>query len=372
MAANAQSDAGVYAAKPVYSEVMEDWGPIADSLKLVHMDTVVSIASAGDNVFHAALEGARCVHGVDIEPIQVDLCQLKSTICGTLPWSATLSLFDTSGTSPDEVASHLRTLEATGRLGGPQLALASQAAKAGGILNHSHLSDFLATFRAGLFCHVPKEAIEALLAESEQETRSASWAQLFERPTVLQYLETALDEESLSSAFIPRSAYSTMPLRPFARFLQSALRHELVDLDPRANYHIARLLLGRYRSADYMPPYLMRDNHSSLQHALRSISWHVADIRDFLADCAAGSINAFNLSNVLDWSNDEHHEAVWRHVHRTAAPGARLFLRSFFQQRPVPPYIVDCWVLDTEHTASALEHDRVGYFVRYEVWKRKV
>ena len=148
------------------------------------------------------------------------------------------------------------------------------------------------------------------------------------------------------------------------------LRRLTLEQDPAVNFYLHRLWLGRYASPEIVPPYLSRSAHERLRAALPSISWHTADALELLTAEPPASIDLVNLSNVLDWSDDAHHDALWTAIDRASSSTARVFLRSFLADRPPPPAIARRWTRDAARSSAAAASDRVGYFSRYELWRR--
>lgn len=354
---------------PAYSEVMEDYAVFGPALAAGGGRAVV-ISSAGDNVFHAALDGARHVFGVDVSPAQTDLCRLKEAAVQRLEWPELLELLGVVPASPErrvELLARLADCPGAGRFAEPGT---REVVLAHGLAACGKLAAFVAPLREGLTELVGAEALEQILDEGDRGAREALWDDRFERPEVIGFLAAALNRETISDSFIPAAAFDRMAEPEFHRFYHGVLRHRLVELDPRANFFLHRLWLGRFPSLDALPPYLLQENHRRLRERLGVISWHTCDAGELLATLPEASVDSVNLSNVLDWCDDDHHDALWSELDRVAAPGARLFLRSFLADRPPPAAVRGRWSTDPEESARMAAADRVGYYSRYELWVR--
>jgi S-adenosylmethionine:diacylglycerol 3-amino-3-carboxypropyl transferase len=188
---------------------------------------------------------------------------------------------------------------------------------------------------------------------------------------VLDFLGAALNQTTISNAFVPAAAWPSMAEPRFHLHYHRVLRRLTLEQDPSGNFYLHRLWLGRFASPDVLPPYLSRSAHEHLRSALPSISWHTADALELLSAEPPASIDLINLSNVLDWSDDSHHDALWSAIDRAATPTARLFLRSFLADRLPPAAVARRWTRDVARSETAATSDRVGYFSRYELWRRR-
>ena len=60
-----------------YSQSWEDPQPLTDALNINPADHVLSIASAGDNTFALLLKNPVSITAIDVNPVQIDLMELK-------------------------------------------------------------------------------------------------------------------------------------------------------------------------------------------------------------------------------------------------------------------------------------------------------
>ncbi|MCE9595519.1 MAG: BtaA family protein [Planctomycetes bacterium] len=355
----------------VYSEVMEDGDVVAEALATRPGDTVVVVASAGDNVFRAALEPCAQVHGVDLNPTQVDLCRLKAAAIRELEWAEFAALVGSIETKRDTRASMLKRLPSEL----VERALPDQAARdaalEGGFATAGRLAAFVAPLRAALTSIVGAETLERIVRTTELAERRRIWTTRFDTPALDDLLATALNEDTISDAFIPAWAFGRMAEPRFDRHYKRVLEHLFVELEPATNPYLQRLWLGRVLAPDVAQRYLKRESYKPLRDALPRIEWHAADLLSFLAELPPRSVEALNLSNILDWSDDAHHERLWAETERVAAGRGRVFLRSFLAQRDPPAEVRAGWTCDARRSERMRAADRVGYFSRYELWSRR-
>ncbi|MCQ4138072.1 BtaA family protein [Rhodococcus rhodochrous] len=348
--------------KPNYSEVMEDFWVIDRSLRIRPGDTVATVASAGDNAFNSVVAGAGRVIAVDNSAPQITVSRVKHQILTELPHETAEMALGFVASTPDADATIRKLIAGTGLDYDIDAALA-----AGGVNVFSHLEDFLDVLRTELGA-MAGDALAALVSAADPDVRLQLWDEQIAGSGVAQVLSEVLHENKISGAFIPPDAFPRMAHIPFSDFFLRLMFRQLVVRDPRENYYFPRLITGRHATNAPRPLYARPENSAVLAQRRDVIDWHVADFGSVVATETPGSVDAFNLSNILDWSDVDQYEFIWRAVDSAAAPGARLFLRSFLSDRPLPDAVVGRWRLDHATSADNALVDRIGYYSRYELW----
>ncbi|MCK6445123.1 MAG: BtaA family protein [Planctomycetes bacterium] len=354
----------------VYSEVMEDGDVVADALATRAEETVIVVASAGDNVFRAALEPCSRVLGIDINATQVEFCKLKHAAIRELDWPSFAALVGVVSATVTERRAWLDTFDR----GLVERALPDDAARSAalehGLTASGRLAFFVAPLREMLTKIVGADSLERIFVESERVARAALWRSRFDTPAVDDLLATALNEHTIGDAFIPAWAFGRMAEPRFDRHYKRVLEHLFVDLNPARNPHLQRLWLGRYLGPESAQTYLQAARFAPLRERSERIHWAVGDFATVLAGLASRSVHAFNLSNILDWSDDAHYTRLWSEIERVSARGARVFLRSFLAERALPAAVAARWRSDPGQSQRMRAADRVGYFSRWELWTR--
>jgi len=354
--------------KPVYSEVMEDYLTIAKALRIQKDEGYITVASGGDNAFNAVLEPVKNVYAVDINPAQIAYCRLKEAAIQHLEWKDFAKLM---GLLESSSGTRMAILEDLIHRSKGILALSGEAKEyfsRKGLLRSSHLEEFVQMLREGLARIVGPDKIDSILSAEDAEERKRIWMSHFETPELGKFLSELLNEKTISGSFIPGWAFDRMAENPFSKFFHHVLKHQLVEGDPADNYHIHRMITGRFPSIEAVQPYLQEKNYPALKNGIGKVGWFTCDLTKFLETLPPGGIAAFNLSNILDWKKEGEYRALWAQIDRVSPSGARVFLRSFLAQREIPAELTGRWTMDGKLAKELRDMDRVGYYSRCEQW----
>lgn len=162
-------------------------------------------------------------------------------------------------------------------------------------------------------------------------------------------------------AFFPAAMFAHARDRSFGdHFLE---RFELaLGLHPLAmNYFLQQVLLGRYLGErdDAYPHYLTLDGYAAARRNIAKLHVVCSPLAAHLH--AARDIDAFALSNVLDWTAPAEHDAFVRTLASAAAPGARFVVRFMLADATVPAALAACSVPLCD-AASTAHDDRSGLY----------
>ncbi|MFF9471590.1 DUF3419 family protein [Streptomyces roseolus] len=361
--------ASITALPPVYSEVLEDEGPIRSWLRAGPGDTVLSIASGGDNVLNLALDGPAKVYGLDISPAQTAYCRAKSAALGGLPHDAAMRLLGVHDAPAEERA---RLLDEVLAAAGTTIEdpAARELALRQGLLQIGAFEQLVGVVRAEIHKAVPDRVLRSLMTERDHAERLRLWKREDIAAQLLPVFRLFFAEDSLKDVFTPASFHDIFDCSPFPEFLLSVIERRLVEDDPTGNYYMHRWCFGGYLPGGALPPYLRADRNDRLKEALPRVEWATGHLLEFLGGLADGEVRGYNLSNVLDWCENDYVEQTFDQLTRTAAPGARVFVRSFLKERPFTAHAAKLgWVRDPGAEAAAKDADRVGYYPHYQLWE---
>jgi S-adenosylmethionine-diacylglycerol 3-amino-3-carboxypropyl transferase len=151
---------------------------------------------------------------------------------------------------------------------------------------------------------------------------------------------------------------------PFGDHFARLAAHAIAELPAGSNYFLAQIFLGRYRDERQVPDYLRREHFETIRSRVDRISTVTADVVDALAAIPSGTVDAFALSNVFEYSPPDVFERAKRELRRAARPGARVSLRNLLAPRRLaadPAFAVDPVLSDRLRQA-----DRGFIYSRFE------
>jgi S-adenosylmethionine-diacylglycerol 3-amino-3-carboxypropyl transferase len=144
-------------------------------------------------------------------------------------------------------------------------------------------------------------------------------------------------------------------------------QHAITDLPVRDNYFLAQIFLGRYLSAEAVPPFLQAAAYERVRGRLDRLELVTGDLASALDSLPAGQVRAFYLSNICEWMPDEEVERLFESMTRAAAPGARATKRTLLADREVPARFRERWRQLEPLSTDLHFHDRSFLYSTYRV-----
>ncbi|AHG89352.1 Protein of unknown function DUF3419 [Gemmatirosa kalamazoonensis] len=303
-----------------YAQVWEDADILVEGLAVRPGDTVLSIASAGDNTLSLLAQRPARVVAVDLNPAQLAALELRVAAYRTLSHAELLELV---GSRPSVGRGTLYARCRAALSPDARRFWDSRAdAVARGIGAAGKFENYFRIFRERVLPLVHRRAtVEAALAPRDPAARRAfhddrwdtwRWRLLFR----MFFSETVLGRLGRDPSFFRYAERSP------AEHLRDRVRHALVDLDPSENPYVAWILTGEHRAA--LPHALRAEHFDAIRDHLDRLEWHCEPL-ETLAD--RGVIDGFdraNLSNIFEYVSVPNATALLERLCDAATPGARL------------------------------------------------
>jgi S-adenosylmethionine-diacylglycerol 3-amino-3-carboxypropyl transferase len=312
-----------------YAQCWEDADTLVQGLAVRPGDTVVSIASAGDNSLALLAESPARVLAVDLSAAQLAALALRIAAYRSLDHDALLELLGARPSSRRLVLyAQLRgALDESTRAWWD----AHVSDVAMGIGAAGRFERYFAIFRTWVLPLIHGRATRhALLQPREQAARATfhdtrwdtwRWRMLFRAffsewvlgrlgrdPAFFRYVEGAVGER-----------------------LRRRVRHALVDLDPASNPYLHWILTGTY--GEQLPRALRAEQVDRIRAGLDRISLHHAPLERVLQDQGLGRVHRFNLSNIFEYMSLDAHRTLMEACLAVAPPGARFAYWNLFVPR---------------------------------------
>jgi S-adenosylmethionine-diacylglycerol 3-amino-3-carboxypropyl transferase len=321
-----------------YAQVWEDADILVAALDVQPTDTVVSIASAGDNALALLGAGAARVVALDLNPAQLACLELRVAAYRELSHAELLALIGSRpGTAAQRAALYQRCR--------PRLAAATQSfwdahgeAIAGGIGGAGKFENYFRLFRSRVLPLVHRRAtVEALLrggAAAERERFYAErwdtwrWRLLF-KVFFSRWMMGRLGRDPAFFKYVEGSVADRILART---------RHALTALDPADNPYLRWILTGTHGAA--LPWALRAENFETIRARLDRLEWREDTLEGFLgreqAGGAAPPVVKFNLSDIFEYMSEENTAALLARCADASAPGGRLAYWNMLAPRRRP------------------------------------
>lgn len=310
------------------------------------------------------------MYGVDISPAQIAFCEIKSAALRSLTPS---DLADLMGTWPGSCPRRGQLLDDVLDLAHAEFPAgeARSAAVERGLLHIGKFDQLVGVVREQIHQAVGSDIVRRIITEPSRHARTALWEESNLTGTLSPIFDEFFHEDVLDDIFTPRQNHGLLECTPFSEHLMRVVRLLVLSGEPGQNYYLHRWALGGYLGQGPVPPYLDAVGLLVMRASLARIQWVAAGLLDFLHELPAGSARCFNLSNVLDWCDDDYAVETWQALTRASAGNARVFARSFLRCRPHHAAAAGLgWTRDPAAEHACLASERVGYYPVYELWSR--
>lgn len=317
-----------------YAQVWEDADVLLAALQVQPADTVVSIASAGDNALALLGAGAARVVALDLNPAQLACLALRVAAYRELGHTELLELIGSRPSARREALyRRCRPLLAPG----PRAFWdANGAAIAGGIGGAGKFEDYFRLFRTRVLPLVHgRGAVEALLRGGARGEREAFYARRWD----------TWRWRLLFRLFFSRFVMGRLGRDPaFFKYVEGSVadriltrtRHALTVLNPAENPYLYWILTGTHGAA--LPWALRAENFDRIRARLDRLEWHELTLEAFLEREGAGGvrIDKFNLSDIFEYMSAENTARLLERLADASRPGGRLAYWNMLAPRRRP------------------------------------
>ncbi len=347
-----------------YAQCWEDADILLPALEIEPGDTVVSIASAGDNTLALLAQGPRRVIALDLSPAQLACLALRVAAYRTLEHHELLELIGSRPSSRrGELYARLRpALEPSAR----SLWDASSRAIARGAGGAGKFERYFRVFRKRVMPTIhTRRQIERLLAGGgtpgsreafyREEWDTRRWRMMF-------------------GVFFSRTVMGRMGRDPsFFRYVEGSVADRILErshyavtvLDPAQNPYLQWILEGTHTTA--LPHALRLENFDAIRGNLDRLEWHRRSLEDFLDEEGPGAIDAYNLSDIFEYMSEENAEALMARCAEAGNSGARLAYWNMLAPRSRPESLAGVLLPREELAAELFARDKAFFYSAFRV-----
>ena len=368
---------GFSSKKIEYYSCWEDIQVIQNALKINSDDIILSITSAGCNIFNFLLYNPKKIISIDFNPYQNYLLELKIEAIKKLDYEEFLELLGISrSNNAVEIYQSIRPqLDDKTRLFWDSK---TNTIKKGliyvGEPDVKALGNFLRFLKG-------KEAIEGLFkckSIDEQadyfykfffgfpwkmSLKLAYSNNLFRLQLCLRMLNEFHYRKKRSSELLRYVQRVSYPKSSINKIESLLTRTPLID-----NYFASLILLNRYFNENFYPPYLKKESFPILKERINRIQIKTSSLQKTLKDLPNDSITKFNLSNIFDWFDEKDFKQILSEIERVGKNGSRLFYLATRNDRGIPESI-DGIQSEKELASQLIKKDRTTLYSNFQVGK---
>ena len=314
-----------------YAQVWEDADILVEAISPKPGDTVVSIASAGDNAFALLAEGCERVIAVDLNPTQLACVRLRVAMYRHLIHQEFLELI---GSRPSLRRGDLLTKAASHVSSEDQAFWANQKETVvrHGLGGAGKFERYFRIFRGYVlpFIHTD-ETIDALLRPNAPDGRQAFYDQrwnIWGWRWMLKgfFSRTVMGRLGRDPAFFDHVEGS--PAAQVARLTRKAL----VEQDPSANPYLHWILKGTH--GEVLPRALRADHYEAIRSRLDHLEVRLCTVETLAEEGVRA--DGFNLSDIFEYMSPEAHATAYGAILAAAKPGARIVYWNMMAPRRAP------------------------------------
>jgi S-adenosylmethionine-diacylglycerol 3-amino-3-carboxypropyl transferase len=162
------------------------------------------------------------------------------------------------------------------------------------------------------------------------------------------------------------------------RAMSDVLRQRVEKLAcsfPMRENYFARQAFGRgYCTSEggSLPPYLDSQHFEAIRARCNCVDVRHELMTQFLSRSPKQSVNAFVLLDAQDWMSVQQLTDLWREIHRSAAPGARVIFRTAADERllpgRIPKEILDAWTYHEAQSKALNARDRSSIYGGFHLY----
>jgi len=267
-----------------YAQVWEDADLLIEALNIQPTDTILSIASGGDNAFALLAQNPTKVYAIDLSDAQIALCERRKEMYRTLSWEE-----------------HIAVLQNE-------------------ILPQGKFERYFKMFRKKVLPLIhTRKRIDKLIAPKTAEERKEFYDKVWNNRRWILMFNLFFSRRVMGKHGRDKEFFNFVEGSVADRILSRA-KHALTNLDTSENPYLHYILYGEYKNVF---PYSMRpENYEKIRANLDKIEFRKQSIEDFVENYD-GIINAFNLSDIFEYMSQDGMDKLYDNMLSKSTIGTR-------------------------------------------------
>ncbi|XP_062500780.1 uncharacterized protein LOC134178016 [Corticium candelabrum] len=353
-----------------YSNVWEDHALLETALDVNADDDVLSVASAGDNIFNLLLMEPRSLTAIDMSRAQIAVLELKMAAIRHLPSHGDfLTILGLQG-KPEERVAVYNNLEPFLPLSCSNYFNYHPSVVVEGIVSSGLLEKLVAGYtRDVVSTAVSSSELDALFDEENVEEQARLFRSFPLDKMKQDFLEFFSYDRFVGSNRSEKELENVEDL-DFSENLWFRLIHVITTIPARKNFYLSWLLRGPDVAHHTVPPYLHEKNFNRLRSLLDRVTVVTDTLENHLKQSNdPSSYNKINLSDVFEYRSEEDCHALFHLVVARCRPGGRLVYWDLFTPHRAPETLLESQLLKPVPGMEDRLHkkDRMFFYISFHV-----
>jgi S-adenosylmethionine-diacylglycerol 3-amino-3-carboxypropyl transferase len=315
-----------------YSSCWEDAYLLADSLAIDENSDVVSIASAGDNSLYMLSKQPKSMTCIDMNPVQIYLCQLKEAAVKYLDFADFEALLgfvlcDTRIEIFNKLSPNLP--KACGAFFTENISLIKN-----GIIHQGKLEKYFQLFASKILPLIhSKEEVRKLFKPKSEEAQADFYNNVWNNWRWKAFFRIFFSKAVMGLLGREKAKMKYVEGKVGELIFTTAENH-LKSKNCQHNYMLKYVLSGSYYNE--RPPYAYAESFRQAKEWLQQNEIHYAEsnLEDWLSQ--GYKYNRFNLSNIFEYMSEEEFDKNIFAIENASAKGAKICYWNLMVPRIVP------------------------------------
>lgn len=353
-----------------YSQVHEDTRILRKALDLNSLSVVLSIASSGDNVLGLLLDNPKKVVAIDFSFAQLALCALKISAIQHLTYAEFVHLIGFKfakvvETKRQDLYHKIRPFMEKQYSAYWDIHIDTIA---GGLVHYGRLEKYFNLYNTTLLrLSHSKANIISHLTISDPLERQTSYDTNFADSWLYQSLARLYFGETLLGLMGRDKAFFKHVKLDVSQHNIDRFKHALRDLKTTDNFYLEYILTGDISGKLGLPNYLMSENYEVLKSRVSRIELVQGDLKSYLMAPQTSDFDAFNLSDIFEWMDQEMYVETIKTIVSKSRKGARLAYWNLFVPRRRPESMKNVLFAEKELSESLYRSQRTVMYRNFVV-----
>jgi len=337
-----------------YANCWEDADVLFEALEIQTGDRILSIGSAGDNSFSLLTGSPDFVLAVDVNPVQLQLVELKKAAFKALSYDEFLDFLGFTSSSDrlrlfEKVKTHLSEIDQN--FWEQRIEIIQS-----GIIYSGKFENYFRLFRKWILPLVhSKKTVHELFMEKKEDEQLAFYNNKWNNRR-WKLLFKLFFSKFIMGIFGRDPAFLKEVEVPVGTFIFNQAEKHLSSVECQKNYFLHFIMLGKFGTE--LPHYARKENFELIKKNIDKLEIFCGFAED--AFKVYSDFNKFNLSNIFEYMDQEQFKAVCENLIANARPNARFTYWNLMVPRRMSK-VSDLVMIEDSKSTDLTKKDK-GFF----------